>query len=107
MIRRPGILYSCEPSCGANMRITQRKDEKATANLVKNKGLRLDCVDRKVRRTDLLRDTTSFTLLDICLANLFSHGSSMSLMPMTSGSNNSLCLAASFYLCRHGPEYSK
>ena len=70
MIRRPGILYSCVPSY--EMVSMRRRSSTSTevTYLVHHRRLGLDSFNWEIRGTDLLRNTSSFTFLDIGLTNL-------------------------------------
>lgn len=69
MINRPGILYSCFPSC-RKQSSNRRSLVKLPTYLVEDKRLGYDRVDREVCCSDLLSDTTCFALLHICLPDL-------------------------------------
>lgn len=69
IIKRPGILYFCEPSYTDHQEQRVQNSNTET-HLIKDQGLLSNSIDREVSGTNLLSDTSSLSFLNIRLTNL-------------------------------------
>lgn len=70
MTNNPGILYSCELSCRTADQYRPRKNSSYNTYLIHDASLSLNSIYREICCTDLLRDTSRFSFLYICLTDL-------------------------------------